>query len=183
MRKFLIPLLAGFLLLLGGAAFNGQAKADVVADPPPVCNPHIPCGAPPEFESVSPPPLRHAYPAKGNLPKLRRDLLRGCIPDPRGEVCPLPAPHTFNMCVNSPTKSFLAACGGYPLPPLCSVSNAHASWFGHFWGDYYYNLNLLVYGQSSFVCDYNVRVYNQFFAQGIDPRSGTGGYVWLAIIY
>ena len=40
------------------------------------------------------PPPRRAYPTKGNLPQLRRMMLRGCVisPDTHKWVCPIPAP-------------------------------------------------------------------------------------------
>lgn len=45
-------------------------------------------------QASPPPPLRTAHPAKGNLPRMRRMMLRGCVWDNQYHrwVCPIPAP-------------------------------------------------------------------------------------------
>jgi len=133
------------------------------------------------------PPPRHAYPAKGNLPALRNRMLKGCIPQAGGnDVCPLPAPRSFAQCVNSPTKSFAAACGGYPLPPWCFYANPGVNWFGHYWAYRAYSGGY-EYVQTSFTCG-NSSAASYALANWLGGISSpnvrfTPPYFWAGIVY
>ena len=94
----------------------------------------------------------------------------GAMPADSGSVHVYKA---FDMC---------ACGGGYPPPPFCWSGIAGAGWYGHFWAAYFYNPNILLYRQTTFVCGYNRLEWQVFINDGIDPDAA-GGMTWGAIAY